>query len=124
MSFITKDYSAKPWNQQKHFDNFILPKLNELLSYKDHRFNRLFQCCMVLVHLIDDIALYLDVYQNIVNGISILDRSFVEMTLLKPVFCAVALIGIHITLPFQLLLTANETNYSTLLSTFYSYMLN
>ena len=79
---------------------------------------------MVLVHLIDDIALYLDVYQNIVNGISILDRSFVEMTLLKPVFCAVALIGIHITLPFQLLLTANETNYSTLLSTFCSYMLN
>ena len=117
-SFINKDYSAKPWNRQKHFDSFISPKVNESLSYKDHRFNRLFQCCMVLVHHIDDIAYYLDVYRNIINGISILDRSFVEMTLLKPVFCAAALIGIHITLPFQSLLAANETNYSTLLSAF------
>ena len=73
---------------------------------------------MVLVHHIDDIASYLDVYRNMVNGISILDRSFVEMTLLKPVFCAAALIGIHVTLPFQSLLAANETNYSTLLSAF------
>ena len=82
-SFINKDYSAKPWNRQKHFDNFISPKVNETLSYKYHRFNRLFKCCMVLVHHIQDIAEYLDKYRNIVNGISILDRSFVEMTLLK-----------------------------------------
>ena len=68
---------------------------------------------MVLVHHIDDISSYLDTYRNIVNGISILDRSFVEMPLLKPVFCAAALVGIHITIPFQTLLTANETNYST-----------
>ena len=45
------------------------------------------------------------------------DRSFVEMTLLKPVFCAAALVGIHITIPFQTLLTANETKHSTLLAT-------
>ena len=117
-SFISKDYSAKPWNRQKHFDSFIAPKANESLSYKDHRFNRIFQCCMVLVHHLDDIASYLDTYRNIVNGISILDRSFVEMTLLKPIFCAAALIGLHITIPFQALLTATETNYSTLLTAF------
>ena len=70
------------------------------------------------MHHIDDISSYLDTYRNIVNGISILDRSFVEMTLLKPVFCAAALVGIHITIPFQTLLTANETNYSALLATF------
>ena len=117
-SFINKDNSAKPWNRQKHFDSFIAPKSNESLSYKDHRFNRLFQCCLVLVHHIDDISSYLDTYRNVVNGISILDRSFVEMSLLKPVFCAAALIGIHITIPFQALLSSNETNYSTLLAAF------
>ena len=68
-------------------------------------------------HHIDDIASYLDIYRNIVNGISILGRSFVEM-LLKPVFCAASLIGILITLPFQSLLSANKTNYSTFLSAF------
>ena len=40
------------------------------------------------------------------------------MTLLKPVFCAAALIEIHVTIPFQSLLAANETNHSTLLSAF------
>ena len=113
-SFINKDFSAKPWNRQSHFDSFIAPKINESFSYKEQRFNRLFQCCMVLVYHIDDIANYLDTYRNIINGISILDRSFVEMTLLKPIFCAVALIGIHITFPFELLLVSKETNYSTL----------
>ena len=76
----------------------------------------------ILIHHIDDIASYLAIYQNIVNGISISDRSFAEMTFLKPVFCAVASVGLHIsniiTLPFQALLAANETNYSTLLSAF------
>ena len=117
-SFINKDNSAKPWNRQKHFDSFIAPKSNESISYKDHRFNRLFQCCMVLVHHINDISMYLDTFRNVVNGISILDRSFVEMTLLKPVFCAASLIGLHITIPFQALLISTETNYSTLLAKF------
>ena len=25
-SFISKDFSVKPWNWQKHFDSFIAPK--------------------------------------------------------------------------------------------------
>ena len=41
-SFISKDFSAKPWNRQEHFDSFIAPKKNESLSLKDYRFNRLF----------------------------------------------------------------------------------
>ena len=96
--------------------------MNEFVSYQDHCFNHLFQFSIILIHHIDDIASYLDIYPNIVNGISISDRSFAEMTFLKPVFCAVALVGLHIsniiTLPFQALLAANETNYSTLLSAF------
>ena len=40
------------------------------------------------------------------------------MELLKPVFCAAALVGLHITIPFQTLLTANETNYFSFLAYF------
>jgi len=32
-SFINKNYLAKPWNQQKHFDGFISPKVNESLPF-------------------------------------------------------------------------------------------
>ena len=45
-SFINKDFSSKSWNCQEHFDAFISPKKNELLSLKDHRFNRIFECCL------------------------------------------------------------------------------
>lgn len=41
-NFINKDYSAKPWNRQSHFDNFIKPRKNRSVTLKDHRFNRLF----------------------------------------------------------------------------------
>ena len=36
------------------------------------------------------------------------------MPTLKPIFCAVALVGIHITKPFQALLIDPDTNYSSL----------
>ena len=36
------------------------------------------------------------------------------MPILKPIFCAIALVGIHITKPFQALLIDVDTNYSTL----------
>ena len=112
-NFINKDYSAKPWNRQSHFDNFIKPRKNRSVTLKDHRFNRIFACCEGLVCHIDDIAQYPDTYRNVVNGISILDRSFVEMPILKPIYSAVALIGIHITKPFQALIIDPYTNYST-----------
>lgn len=63
-SFLNKNFSTKPWNRQRDFDSFISPKTSVSLSYKDHRFNNLFQCCMVLVYNIDNIALYLDTYKN------------------------------------------------------------
>lgn len=117
-NFINKDHSAKPWNRQSHFDNFIKPRKNLSITLKDHRFNRIFECCESLVYHVDDIANYLDRYRNIVNGISILDRSFVEMPILKPIFSAVSLIGIHITKPFQQLLIDVDTNYSKLVTAF------
>ena len=113
-NFINKDHSAKPWNYHSHFNSHISPRTNKSVTLKDHRFNRLFVCCEGLTYHLDDIASYLDKYRNIVNGITILDRSFVEMPVLKPIFCAAALIGIHITKPFQSLLIDCETKFSTL----------
>ena len=103
-SFINSDFSSKPWNRQKHFESFIHPRKNETLSLKDHRFNRLFECCYSLVYHLDDIKNYLEKFSNIVNGLSVIDRSFLDMEVLKPIFVATSLIGIHITGPFLLLL--------------------
>ena len=117
-SFINGDYSSKPWNRQEHFDSFISPKQNESLSLKDHRFNRVFDCCINILHHLDDIKLYLETYSNILNGVAILDRTFLDMEMLKPIFCSAALIGIHITRPFLSLLLDTETTYDTLCSAF------
>ena len=66
-SFIDRDFSTKPWNRQKHFDAFIHQKNNESLSLKDHRFNRIFECCYSLVHHMDEIKSYLEKFSSVVN---------------------------------------------------------
>ena len=63
------------------------------LCLKDHRFNRLGDCAVTLLYHLDDITSYLDKFSNIVNGITVLDRSFVEMEILKPIFAAIGFIG-------------------------------
>ena len=85
---------------------------------KDHRFNRIFECCYSLVHHIEDIKSYLEKFTNVVNGLSIIDRSFLDMEVLKPIFCATSLIGIHITGPYLELLVNTNTNYDTLSEAF------
>ena len=92
-NFINREYSAKPWNRCSHFEEFIAPKENKSLSLKDHRFNRLQDCSLCLLFHLDDIDAYLAKFSNITNGITILDRSFIEMEILKPIFASVALLG-------------------------------
>ena len=92
-SFVNNEYSSKPWNRQQHFDAFISPKKNESISVKDHHFNRIFACCIHILYHVDDIKLYLDTFQNMLNGIAILDRIFYDMELLEPIFCATVLVG-------------------------------
>ena len=92
-NFINKENSAKPWNRFGHFTAFIQPKENMSLSLKDHRFNRLGDCALALLYHLDDIAAYLEKFSSIVNGITVLDRSFVDMEILKPIFAAIALLG-------------------------------
>ncbi|XP_066926157.1 uncharacterized protein [Clytia hemisphaerica] len=117
-NFICKDFSAKPWNYSTHFGEFIQPKENVSLSLKDSRFNRLPVCCISLIYLIDDIAAYLEKYSDILNNIAIIDRSFVQMEILKPIFAAISLLGIHVTIPYHALLMNTETNYSLILKSF------
>ena len=90
---LLKENSAKPWNRYGHFTAFIKPKKNMSLCLKDHRFNRLGDCAVTLLYHLDDITSYLDKFSNIVNGITVLDRSFVEMEILKPIFAAIGFIG-------------------------------
>ena len=84
------------------------------ISLKDHRFNRMNDCALTLLHHLDDIDAYLEKYQSVINGISILDRTFVEMDILKPIFNAIALIGIHVSRPFHSLIMDVDTTYSRL----------
>ena len=89
-NFINKENS---WNRYGHFTAFIKPKKNMSLCLKDHRFNRFGDCVVTLLYHLDDITSYLDKFSNIVNGITVLDRSFVEMEILKPIFAAIGFIG-------------------------------
>ena len=66
----------------------------------------------------DDIKLYLETYSNILNDIAIIDRSFLDMEILKPILCSAALIGIHYTRPYLSLLLDTKTTYNTLLEAF------
>ena len=70
--------------------------------------------------ILDDIKLYLDKFSNILNNIAILDRSFLDMKFLKPIFCATALIGLHVTGPYFALLLLKKTpkNYDVLYEAF------
>ena len=108
-NFINRDYSAKPWNRCPHFEEFIKPKENMSLSLKDHRFNRLQDCTLAVLHHMQDIR---------DNGMAILDRSFVEIEVLKLTLATISLLGIHIIQPFQSLLMDPETKYSMLLVAF------
>ena len=117
-SFISNEFSSKPWNRQQEFDFFIKPKKNESLCLKHHRFNWLLDCALTMLYHLDDIRQFLDKFENIMNDITILDLSFIDMELLKPVFCATVFIGIHIGRPFLSLLLDTETNNDTLLEAF------
>ena len=86
--------------------------------WQDHCFNRVFDCCIKILYHLDVIKLYLDKYSNISNGVAILDRPFLNMKVLKPIFCSKALIGIHFTRPYLALLLDTTTTYETLLTAF------
>ena len=76
------------------FGEFISPKENVTLSLKDSRFNRLPECCLRLLYLVDDIEAYLQKNPDILNNVAIIDRAFVKMEILKPIFTSIAILGL------------------------------
>ena len=70
---------------------------------------------MAGLYHIDDTAAYSEGHKHIINEIAILDCSFVEMEVLKPIYMAISMLGIYILKPFHELLIYPETNYTTLL---------
>ena len=70
--------------------------MNESHCLKDHRFNQLFDCALTVLYQVDEIRQFLAKFENMMNDITILEHSFLDMELFKPVICATALIGIHI----------------------------
>lgn len=74
-------------------------------------------CSLAVLYHINDISTYLKKF-DIINGIAILDRTFADVKILKPILAAISLLGIHITRPFHALMMDPETNYSILLQSF------
>ena len=105
-------------NRSSHFEKFIAPIKNESLSFKDHRFNRIFDCSAVILHHLDDIKKYLEQNQHLLNAISNIDRGFLDMEILKPIFCATALMGMYITGLLMSISIDTDTNYSTFMPIF------
>ena len=115
-NFINNNYSFKPWNRSGHFASFNAPTENRSLSLKDYRFNRISECAIALLYHLDDIGKYLGKFTNIVNGMSILDRTFADMEILKPIYAALGLLGIHILKPLPIIPLSNDGQKGQLLN--------
>lgn len=70
-----------------------------------------------LLYYLDGIKSYLEKYCSIVKGINILDRSFPDMAILKPIFFGPALSGINIMGLFNTK-SRNYLTHETLLQAF------
>ena len=66
----------------------------------------------------DETKSYLEKFSSVFNGLSTIDRSFLNMKVLNFFVFATSLIGIHITGPYQFLLINADTRYDTLLQAF------
>ena len=117
-NIVSSEYSEKPWNRHSEFCHFIKPKRNMIMTLRESRFNRIFDSALSVLYHIDDIKLFLEKFQNIMNEMAILNRNFLDMELFKPVLSATALIGVHIGRPFLSLLLDKETTYETLIKAF------
>ena len=61
-----------------------------------------------------DIKSYFEKFSSVLNGLSIIDRSSLDMEVLKKNLSATSLTGVHITSPYQYLLINVDTSYDSL----------
>ena len=77
-------------------------KKNQSISLKYHRGNSLPGCCLNISPSSEWyqniclllLLLLLDTFKDLVNTVAILGRTFLDMEVLEPIFCAASLVGI------------------------------
>jgi hypothetical protein len=116
--FINHDFDHKPWNKSNEFDLHIAPKPNKSVSLKDERFNRLTLTCAISLYHVDDVASFLQKYEHVTNQLACIVRCFLELDFLKVMYCAGALIGLHLVEPYLSLTTSADTTYTKIIPAF------
>lgn len=115
---ISHDFDHKPWNKAGEFDIHIAPKSNKCVTLKDERFNRLTLTCAISLYHMNDLASFLQKYENVTNQLACIVRCFLDLDFLKVMYCSGALIGLHLIEPFLSLTMSSATRYSKLIPAF------
>lgn len=115
---INHDFDHKPWNKAGEFDLHISPKPNKSVSLKDERFSWLTLTCAICLYHLDDVASFLQKYEHVTNQLACIIRCFLDLDFLKVMYCAGALIGLHLIEPYLFLTTSSETTYSKIIPIF------
>ena len=97
---INHDFDHKLWNKSNEFDLHIAPRPNKYVSLKDERFIRLMLTCAISLYHVDDVASFLQKYEHVTNQLACFVRCFVGLDFLKVMYCAGALIGLHLVEPY------------------------
>jgi len=118
MRLINHDFDHKPWNKSIEFDVHIFPKPNKSVSLKKERINRLTLTCAISLYHLDDIISFLQKYEHVTNQLACIVRCFVDLDFLRVMYCAGALIGLHLVEPYLSLTTSAQTTYSKLSTAF------
>ena len=79
---------------------------------------RMFDCSAAVLHHLDDIKIYLEQNLHVLNATSIIDRGYLDIEILKPIFWATSLMGMHITSPLTAILLDTNIKYSTIMYVF------
>ena len=111
-------FDHKSWNKAKEFDAHIAPKLNKVMRQQDERFNRLTITCAIVLYHIDDVESFLERFEHVTNQLACIVRCFLDLEFLKVLYCAGALIGLHLVEPFLSLTTSSTMTYSKLIPAF------
>ena len=68
--------------------------------------------CAISLYHVDDVASFLQKYEHVTNQLACIVRCFLDLDFLKVMYCAGALIGLHLVEPFLSLTMAADTTYT------------
>ena len=115
---INHDFDHKPWNQAHEFDIHIAPRPNKSVSLRHERFNRLTLICAISLYHLEDVASFLQKYEHVTNQLACIVRCFLDLDFLKVMYCAGALLGLHLIEPYLSLTMSAEATYSKIIPAF------